>query len=194
MKKIFFMTTALAAAMAFTSCRSSESAYKKAYEKAQAAQNQNQQYTQNNVQYGYGQQSTPVEVTPVSPTTTTTTVATTPATTTTVTTTPTTTVPVQQKVDYSNVTVRTEKAEVVSGSALKEYSVVVGSFSVKANAEGLKSKLANAGYSSRVIRTQVNGADWYRVVAASFSTKDEAAAFRASQQANYPDAWLLYAK
>ncbi len=190
MKKIFFMAIALTAAFTFTSCRSSESAYKKAYEKAQAAQNTNQQYTQNNAQYNYSaQQTTPVEVTPVTPTTT----YTTP--TTTVNTTPTTTpVQSQTKTDYSNVTVRTEKVTVVSGSNLKDYSVVVGSFSVKANADALKTKLGNAGFASRVIKAQVNGSDWYRVVAASYDTKDEAAAFRASQQSTYPDAWLLYAK
>lgn len=178
MNKIFFMGAALCVAFAFTSCKSSESRYKKAYEKAQAAaQNYGQQNTQPTyAQNGYNQQqNTPVEVTPVTPTNTNTNTYT----------------PTQ---DYSNVSVRTENVTVVSGGALKAYSVVVGSFSVKANAEGLRAKLANAGYAARVVMAKVNGADWYRVVAGSFDSKNEAGAFRASQQGNYPDAWLLYSK
>lgn len=171
MKKILFMGVALSMALSFTSCKSSESAYKKAYEKAQQAQ----QTQQTPAQTGY----------------------TTPTQTTNVTVTPVTTTPqtnTQPTTDYSNVPVRTEVFEVVSGSALKAYSIVVGSFSVKANAEGLRTKLANAGLAARVIKAKVNGADWYRVVAGSFDSKNEAAAFRAAQQASYPDAWLLYSK
>lgn len=183
MNKIFFTGVALCVAFAFTSCKSSESAYKKAYEKAMAAQNmQGQQdyYQQQNV---YGQQQTPVQVTPV---------------------TPTTTAPVQQQQqqqttvvatpDYSNVAVRTENVTVVSGGQLNAYSVVVGSFSVKSNAEALRTKLATAGYTSLVVKAMVNGSEWYRVVAGTFGTKNEAAAFRAAQQGTYPDAWLLYSK
>lgn len=177
MKKFFFMGVALCVAFAFTSCKSSESAYKKAYEKAQAAsQYTGQQQTPTYVQNNSGQQTTPVEVTPVNPTTTTTTTINT------------------QPANYDNVSVRTENVEVVSGSALRAYSVVVGSFSVQSNASGLKTKLTNAGYSARVVKARVNNADWYRVVAGSYDTKNEAASFRASLLGSYPDAWLLYSK
>ena len=174
MNKIFFMGAALTIAFAFTSCKSSESAYKKAYEKAQAAQNYTQQNTGYNAQ-DYGQQQTAVEVTPVTPTQTTTV----------------NTAPVQ---DYSNVSVRTENVTVVSGSALRAYSVVVGSFGVQANAGKLAQTLASKGLAARVVKAKVNGNDFFRVVAGSFDTKNEAAAFRASQQGSYPDAWLLYSK
>lgn len=173
MRKFFFMGIALCVAFAFTSCKSSESAYKKAYEKAQlASQNPYQQqtpvYAQNNSQ----QQNTNVEVTPVTPAQQTT----------------------QNTPNYENVSVRTERVDLVSGSPLRAYSVVVGSFSVQSNAEGLKNKLNNAGYGSRVVKATVNGAAWYRVVAGSYDTKNEAASFRASLKGNYPDAWLLYSK
>ncbi len=172
MKKIFCMGVALTMALAITSCKSSESAYKKAYEKAQQAQ-QGQQTTE-------PAQTTTVEVAPVTttPTTTTTTVTTTPA----------------NNTDYSNLSVKTENVSLISGDPLKSYSVVVGSFSVKANAEGLRTKLANAGLSPRIVKAPVNGADWYRVIGGSFNTKQEAGAFKASQQTAYPDAWLLYSK
>lgn len=164
MKKIFVLCAAITMVFAMSSCKSKESAYKKAYEKAQAAQQ--------------------VNTTPAATTTTVT-----PATTTT---TPATTVtPVQ---DYSNVTVRTEVVDLVSGNPLKAYSVVVASMSVPANATALYNKLTNAGYQARVVKAQVNGSDWYRVVASSFDTKAEAAASRAQLEGQYQGAWLLYKK
>ena len=180
------MGAALTLAFAFTSCKSSESAYKKAYEKAQQAAAQ--EYTEPTQQYTT-QQTTPVEVTPVTPTTvvTTTPVTTQPTTTTTV-------VKTTPTVDYSNVAVRTENVTVVAGNTLSQFGVVVGSFSVQANAVGLQTKLNNSGLKATVVKAQVNGNDWYRVVAASFNTKEEAASFRATLQSQYPDAWLLYAK
>lgn len=171
MNKFFIMGAALTMAVAFTSCKSNESAYKKAYDKALAAQAN----TEN-----YGQQTTPTNVTPV---------VTTPQNTATQQVTP-----VQTTPDYSNVSVRTENVTVVAGGNIKAYSVVVGSFSVQANALGLQSKLNNSGYSARVVKAQVNGSDWYRVIAGTFDSKNEAASFRAAQQGTYPDAWLLYAK
>lgn len=167
MKKIFVLGAALTMAFAMTSCKSKESAYKKAYEKAQAAQN------------------TMV----VTPPTVTTTVTTTPAATTT--TTPTTVTPVQ---DYSNVPVRTEVVKVEQGPALKAYSVVVASMSVPANATALYNKLASGGYTPRVVKATVNGSQWYRVVATSYDTKAEAAASRAALESQYQGAWLLYQK
>lgn len=47
--------------------------------------------------------------------------------------------------------VRQEKVTVVSGTdGLKDYSVVVGSFGVKANAEGLKDWLDGQGYNATI--------------------------------------------
>ncbi len=192
MNKTLFMGAALTLAFAFTSCKSSESAYKKAYEKAQQAAAQ--EYTEPTQQYTT-QQTTPVEVTPVTPTTVVTTTPVTTQPTTPVTTQPTTTVvKTTPTVDYSNVAVRTENVTVVAGNTLSQFGVVVGSFSVQANAVGLQTKLNNSGLKATVVKAQVNGNDWYRVVAASFNTKEEAASFRATLQSQYPDAWLLYAK
>ena len=65
---------------------------------------------------------------------------TTPTTTPTQTTTNVTVAPVtttKPATDYSNVSVRTENVQLVSGAPLKAYSVVVGSFGVQANATRL---------------------------------------------------------
>lgn len=156
------MGAALCAVLAMTSCKSKESAYKKAYEKAKA-----QTETQ-----------APVATTPVQPAT--------PAKTTPVQTTPT--------VDYSNVAVRTENVALISGAPLKAYSVVVGSFGVQANATGLSSTLANAGYTPRVLKASTANGTMFRVVATSYDTKAEAAQSRNSLIGKYPGTWLLYQK
>ena len=166
MKKIFWMGTALFMVFAMSSCKSKESAYKKAYEKAKAQQTA--------TTAPVTQQTTPVSVTPVTTTTT-----------------PTTTT-----ADYSNVSVRTENVTLVSGAPLKAYSVVVGSFGVKANAEGLKAKLDADGYSAKVVYNAER--NMYRVVAASYDDRMQAAQARDDFKAKHPNnadfqkAWLLY--
>ena len=65
---------------------------------------------------------------------------------------------------------------------------------MQANAGKLAQTLSSKGLAARVVKAKVNGNDFFRVVAGSFDTKNEAAAFRASQQGSYPDAWLLYSK
>lgn len=161
MKKYFVLCAGLCAALSFTSCKSSESAYKKAYEKAKAQETQPVQQAP--------VQETPVNV--VAP------VETKPANETRV-------------VDnMDNVQVRQESVSLISGSGLKNFSVVVGSFSVRANAEGLQSQLKDAGYDAQIVKNEDR--NMYRVVAATFDSKAEAAASRNEFRSKYPDAWLL---
>lgn len=163
MKKVLLLGVGLSLAFAMTSCKSQESAYKKAYEKAK----QQQQAAIDNS----AQQNTAVEVTPVTPVTQ-------PTTTTTTT------------VDVSNVPVRQENVTVVSGSGLNAYSVVCGSFGNKDNAERLQATLKNAGYAAQIAFNPGNS--MYRVVATTFADKHSAVASRDKLRATYPDAWLLY--
>ena len=163
------MLAGIGLAMSFTSCGSSEKAYKKAYEKAQAqaAQQQTQQPT--------------VQPT-VQPVTTETPVVT-----------PVVTVPSTQTqvVDNrDNVQVRQERVSVVSGAGLQNYSVVVGSFSVIANAEGLQQRLKNAGYAAQIVKNEER--NLYRVVASTYNNKADAVASRDQLRSTYADAWLLY--
>jgi len=168
MKKTLLMGAAICAVFAFTSCKSKESAYKKAYEKAKAQQQETVT----------APVATPVTVQPATP------VAVTP-------TTPVTATPVA---DYSNVAVRTENVSLVNGTPLKAYSVVVGSFGVQSNATALSATLSGKGYTPRVVKAVVNGTDWYRVIATSYDTKAEAGQSRAALETQYPGAWLLYQK
>lgn len=172
MKKVLLLGTALCAIFAMSSCKSKkmELDYKKAYDKrAEAAQ-------------------TNIVTTPT--TTPTQTVTVTPVTTPT----PATTVTPVAVQDYSNVAVRTEDFSLVNGQPLNAYSVVVGSFKSQENAVNLQNTMKAEGYSPRVIQATVEGATWYRVAATTFSTKNEAAASRASLIGKYPGAWLLYKK
>lgn len=158
MKKYMVLCAGICLAFAFTSCKSSESAYRKAYEKAKAQEQSTSESAD--------------ETTVVAP------VVTRPATETTV----------VDNVD--NVSVRQEKLTVVSGAGLKNFSVVVGSFSVKANAEGLQQRLSDAGYSAQIAYN--SDRNMYRVVAATFDQKVDAVRCRNEFRAQYPDAWLLF--
>lgn len=163
MKKNVLMGIALLVVFGMSSCKSGESAYKKAYEKAQA------------------QQSAPATVTPVSESKQQE-VAVTPVQTVT---------PVTPVTDYSNVTVRTEDVTLVNGTGLKAYSVVVGSFSLQANAVSLQGKLTGQGYQAQVVKSPSN---MYRVIISTHNDKVSAAQSRDKVRATYADAWLLYQK
>lgn len=158
MKKMIVLGMGLCVALAFSSCKSSESAYKKAYE--QAKQQELADATT---------KAAPVEtVAPVAPV-----------------------APVAD-----NTPVREEKVRLVSGDGLKAYSVVCGSFGVKANADGLKTKMDNDGYNAKVVYNAEK--NMYRVIVESFDSRSEAARARDAFKAKYPNrqdfqgAWLLY--
>ena len=163
MKKYIVLCAGLCLALAMTSCGSCESAYKKAYEKAKQYDTQTAQ-----------QEATPQEAPVVAP------VQTRPAN------------EVRQTDNYDNVSVRQEKVAVVSGTGLKAYSVIVGSFGLLSNAEGLQQRLRDAGYSAQIVKNEDR--NMYRVVAATFDNKADAARSRDQFRAQeaYKDAWLLF--
>ena len=170
MKKIMVLGAAMCVAMAFTSCKSSESAYRKAYDEAQA-----QEAAYNNNENANKQADTDVPVV----------------------------APVEQKsVDQTavvdnndNVPVRHENVSYESGEPLKAYSVVIGSFSIKANADDLLSRLQHAGYKASVVSADINGTPFYRVLSATADTKSEAVssrnAIKGSMYNPKGDAWIL---
>ncbi len=157
MKQSFVLGAAVCVALSMISCKSSESAYKKAYDKAKSQQTSAQVPTQ---QSSVNQ---PTTVAPVQTVTTTTPVAT-------------------------NESARSENVTLVSGAGLKAYSVVVGSFGVKANAENLQNKLKAAGYAAQ-IASNPNG--MFRVIASTFDDLNSAVQSRNTLRSQYQDAWLL---
>lgn len=160
MKKLTVLGLGMCMVLALASCKSKESMYKKAYEKAQAQEQQT---------------STPATQEPV------------------VTPLETTTPSQSTNTEVDNATVRQENVSLVAGSGLQNYSVVVGSFSLKANAEGLYNTLKSAGYDAQVVFNSER--NMYRVVAATFVDKASAVKSRNELRASkYNDAWLLFKK
>ena len=167
MKKYMVVCAGLSIALAFASCgKSSESAYKKAYEKAksqEAAQRVAEETTA----------PAPTVVAPVE-------------------TTPVTQPTVADNTD--NVSVRQEKVALINGAGLKNYSVVVGSFGLQANAEGMQQQLRDGGYDAQIVKNESN--NMFRVVATTFDSKVDAVnsrdQIRGSKYNPKGDAWLLY--
>lgn len=89
-----------------------------------------------------------------------------------------------------NVQVRQEQVSLIDGSGLKNFSVVVGSFSLRANADGLQQRLKEAGYDAQIVKN--TDRNMFRVVATTFADKASAAQSRNELRAKYPDAWLLF--
>ena len=157
------LTAAVAVAMTFASCKSNESAYKKAYEKAKAQEGTT--YTTQETTT-YTPEVTPLEETRVTET---------------------------RVVDNSdNAVVRQESLALIDGAGLKAYSVVVGSFSVKANAEGLQRTLKASGYPAQLAYN--SNRNMYRVIATTYDSKSDAVYSRDQLRGKYPDAWLLSAQ
>ena len=161
MKKTMVLCVGLCTALAFTSCKSNESAYKKAYDKAKA-----QEVAQQNEPVTTSPVVTPLEQKSANETT------------------------VMDNVD--NAVVRQENFSVVNGPEVKNFGVVVGSFSLKANAEGVQNTLRGAGYNPSIVYNSER--NMYRVVATSFDTKADAVRSRNSLRSKYSDAWLLFKK
>ena len=125
MKKYTLICIGLCAAMAFTSCKSSESAYKKAYEKAKQYDTQTAQQEAAQPQEAV---VAPVEAKPVDQ---------------------------ARVVDnLDNISVRQESVQLIHGNGLNAFSVVVGSFGLLSNAESLYQRLKDAGYDAQVVKNE----------------------------------------
>ena len=125
MKKYTLICIGLCAAMAFTSCKSSESAYKKAYEKAKQYDTQTAQQEATQAQEAV---VAPVEAKPADQ---------------------------ARVVDnLDNISVRQESVQLIHGNGLNAFSVVVGSFGLLSNAESLYQRLKDAGYDAQVVKNE----------------------------------------
>ena len=101
--------------------------------------------------------------------------------------------------DYDSTPVRQEQVAAVSVSGeLKAYSVVCGSFSLQANAQGLKDYLIGEGYKAGIVKNVEK--NMFRVIIGSYDTKADAARARESFKQKYPSradfqgSWILLNK
>ncbi len=164
MRKLAVLGMGVCVLLAFSACKSSESAYKKAYEKAK------QQELADTQTVAPAEEVAPVVSAPVE----------------------------TKVVESAPADVRQEKVTVVTGNqdGLKDFSVVCGSFGIKANAENLKSFLDSEGYNAIVVFNAEKA--MYRVVVSTFADKASAAQARDAFKKKYPNredfqgSWLLY--
>ena len=124
MKKYMVVCAGLCAAMAFTSCKSSES-YLKAKQQEEIQQQQQPAVVQTQPETNV---VVPLQEKPANNT--------------------------QVVDNSDNVRVTQERVSLISGNGLKNFSVVVGSFQSQANAMGLQQQLNNAGYNAQVVKNE----------------------------------------
>lgn len=91
--------------------------------------------------------------------------------------------------EFSSPEFRIEEVEHVEGPQLAKYCVVIGSFGLKANAEGLRNRLNNAGYNATIVRNFKK--NMFRVVGMSSNDLQEANNMKMQINDVYPDSWLL---
>ncbi|KAA6302955.1 MAG: hypothetical protein EZS26_000850 [Candidatus Ordinivivax streblomastigis] len=102
--------------------------------------------------------------------------------------------PVDQRTpeETSSTNFKVEKLISVDGSGIKQYSVVIGSFVNKTNAESLKNRMHKDGYNPVIA---LNEAEMYRVIIVTFDDKADAISIRdyikRRYAPNFSDAWLL---
>ena len=89
-------------------------------------------------------------------------------------------------------TFQVEKLTSVDGSGIKDYSVVIGSFINKTNADSLKERMINQGYQAMLAQ---NERGMYRVIVATYDNRTDAVNARDKIKQQYApdfnDAWLL---
>jgi len=94
-----------------------------------------------------------------------------------------------QSAPVNNTTVRqASPAASAASNGLKAYSVVVGSFGLRANADGLQNTLKNAGYSNAQV---IYDGKMYRVIASTYDVKESATKDKDALVAKYPGAWVM---
>lgn len=176
MKNYLLLGLTLCSAVVLSGCKSKESAYRQAYERSKAMDNELTPVDPNTVPVPVDNNDN-VVVTPITPKENTN----------------------PGGADDSDVRTIPGGVTLISGEPLRAYSVVVGSFVAQANAEGLLKTLNGQGYKARIVKTNevINGhTGWFRVIASSFDDKASATQSRDQLKARpeYVGAWLLYNK
>ena len=100
--------------------------------------------------------------------------------------------PVYKPSDLLTESVQKEKVTAIDGAGIQQFSVVIGSFLNRTNAESLKQRMTNQGF--RAFLAQ-NEKGMYRVIVATFVDKTAAVAERERVKSRYypdfQDAWIL---
>ena len=100
--------------------------------------------------------------------------------------------PVSKPANVSNDAAQKEKVTVIGGAGIQRFSVVIGSFINRTNAESLKERMVKQGYVAFLAQ---NERGMFRVIVATYNERANAAAERDRVKNKYypefQDAWLL---
>ena len=93
---------------------------------------------------------------------------------------------------WSEDSVQKEKVTPVDGAGIQQFSVVIGSFQNKSNADSMKERMASQGFKSFLAQ---NERGMYRVIVATFNDRAAAVAERNRVKERYypdfQDIWIL---
>jgi cell division septation protein DedD len=85
-----------------------------------------------------------------------------------------------------------ERVTALDGAGIRQFSVVIGSFSIKTNAVSLKERMEKQGYKAFLAQNEKN---MYRVIVATYDDKSSAAGERQRVKEKYypdfQDSWIL---
>ncbi len=94
---------------------------------------------------------------------------------------------VQPIVTQRPATERTEHVNVLDDGKMNTYNIVVGSYKQRTNAYSQRDRLREDGYPALVAQ---NAEGWYRVIACSFATREEANEARYKITQRYPESYI----
>ena len=85
----------------------------------------------------------------------------------------------------------TQEVQLTPLSSLPTYNLVIGSFSIGANAQYLSQSMKDRGYSTKVFFEPTTSPPMYRVIAASAYTESDIMYWANKLKSDYPGSWIL---
>ena len=85
----------------------------------------------------------------------------------------------------------TQEVQLTPLSSLPTYNLVIGSFSIGANAQYLSQSMKEKGYSTRIYFEPTTSPPMYRVIAASAYTESDIMYWANKLKNDYPGSWIL---
>ncbi|MCL1938087.1 MAG: SPOR domain-containing protein [Candidatus Azobacteroides sp.] len=178
MKKICFIVLfAFAFLFSFNACKPKESAYRSVYERAKSAQREKEQQKDRDKLFASIEQSQQTGSPSFASSSSSSSMGSSSS---------------SSMANIPGTSFQRERITALDGSGVKPYSVVIGSFVNKTNAESLKDRMRARGYNTFLVK---NEKGMYRVIAASFDSRSEAIQLRErikdKYDSEFADAWLL---
>lgn len=85
----------------------------------------------------------------------------------------------------------TPEVQLTPLSSLPTYNLVIGSFSIGANAQSLSQSMKDRGYSTKIYFEPTTSPPMYRVIVASSYTYSDIMYYANNLKSDYPGSWIL---